>query len=103
MTALQNQISNWIADYANTYNISSLVIGISGGIDSAVTSTLCAMTGIKTKLLIMPIYQNIKETNRGVNHCSFLEKKFNNIEIINADLTDVYKTIQSKIPSLYHK
>ncbi len=102
MIALQNQISNWIADYANKYNISSLVIGISGGVDSAVTSTLCAMTGIKTKLLIMPIYQNVKETSRGVNHCSFLKKKFSNVEVVKIDLTDVYEIMQSKIPSLYH-
>ena len=102
MIALQNQISNWIADYANKYNISSLVIGISGGVDSAVTSTLCAMTGIKTKLLIMPIHQNVKETSRGVNHCSFLKKKFSNVEVVKIDLTDVYEIMQSKIPSLYH-
>tara|TARA_B100000965_G_scaffold106818_1_gene88133 strand:- start:1388 stop:2137 length:750 start_codon:yes stop_codon:yes gene_type:complete len=102
MIALQNQISNWIADYANKHSISSLVIGVSGGIDSAVTSTLCAMTDIKTKLLIMPIHQNIKETTRGVNHCSFLEKHFKNVEVLNIDLTDVYKVMKSKIPSSYH-
>ena len=102
MIALQNQISNWIANYANKYNISSLVIGISGGVDSAVTSTLCAMTGIKTKLLIMPIHQNVKETSRGVNHCSFLKKKFSNVEVVKINLTDVYEIMQSKIPSLYH-
>ena len=60
---LHKQISNWILDYLKTNNLKTLVIGISGGIDSAVASTLCAMTGYSTKLLVMPIYQNNLETH----------------------------------------
>jgi len=72
---LHQQISNWISNYLKENNLKTLVIGISGGIDSAVTSTLCAMTGYPTKLLVMPIYQNKDETKRGLNHCNFLKKK----------------------------
>ena len=53
---LHDKISNWISNYLIKNNLETLVIGISGGIDSAVTSTLCARTGFPTKLLIMPIY-----------------------------------------------
>ena len=73
---LHDKISNWISNYLIKNNLETLVIGISGGIDSAVTSTLCARTGFPTKLLIMPIYQNEEETNRGINHCDFLKNKY---------------------------
>ena len=95
---LENKISEWIANYINENNLDTLVIGISGGIDSAVTSTLCAMTGYRTKVIIMPIYQNSTETIRGINHCNFLKKKYNNVEIIKTDLTTIYNEFVSKIP-----
>ena len=90
---LENQIIKWISDYLKNNNLKTLVIGVSGGIDSAVTSTLCAMTGFNTKLVIMPIHQNINETKRGINHCNFLKNKYSNIEIIKSDLTNVYAEI----------
>ena len=99
---LEKKIVIWISDYLKDNNLKSLVVGISGGIDSAVTSTLCAMTGYDTKLLIMPIHQNINETKRGLNHCSFLKNKYKNVEIITSDLTDVYEEIIKKIPVKYH-
>ncbi len=102
MQSLENKIVSWISDYLKTNNLTSLIIGISGGVDSAVTSTLCAMTGYDTKLLIMPIHQNINETKRGLNHCSFLEKKFKNVETLTSDLSDVYEQIIKKIPNKYH-
>ena len=55
-------------------HLDSFVIGISGGIDSAVTSALCAMTDCKTIVVTMPIHQNPTETDRGVEHCSWLKK-----------------------------
>jgi len=99
---LQQQISNWILNYLKENNLKTLVIGISGGIDSAVTSTLCAMTGYPTKLLIMPIYQNEEETIRGLNHCDFLKKKYNNVEIIKTDLSSIYDSFVDIIPKDYH-
>ena len=98
---LENQISNWIQRYLNDNGLKTLIVGVSGGIDSAVVSTLCAMTGSETKLLIMPINQNIDETNRGLNHCNFLKKKFNNVEIISTDLTDVYESFSTKVEEIH--
>ena len=99
---LDTKISNWIYDYAKNNNIESLVIGISGGIDSAVTSSLCAMTGLETKLLIMSIHQNINETNRGLNHCDLLKDRFSNTETIKIDLTNIYDEFVKTIPKQYH-
>ena len=95
---LQNQISDWLKDYIKDSNLKAFVVGISGGIDSAVTSTLCAMTGFKTYAVIMPIHQNPDETDRGIEHCNWLKRKFNNIEIIKLDLTDSYETLINNIP-----
>ena len=61
---LEHKISNWLSDYLKKNNLDSFIVGISGGIDSAVTSTLCAMTGYKTYLLVMPIHQKQDETDR---------------------------------------
>ena len=99
---LEHKISNWLNEYLNKSNLDSFVIGISGGIDSAVSSTLCAMTGKKTKVVIMPIYQNPEETNRGVNHCNWLKENFKDIDIIEIDLTDVFDSLKSKIPNQYN-
>ena len=99
---LHEQISSWILDYLKINNLKTLVIGISGGIDSAVTSTLCAMTGFPTKLLVMPIYQNEDETKRGLSHCSFLKENYNNVEIIKTDLSKVYDNYVSIIPKDFH-
>ena len=93
---IENQISNWIQKYLIDNKLKTLVVGVSGGIDSAVVSTLCAMTGSKTKLLIMPIHQNTDETNRGLNHCKFLKNKFSNVEMISTDLTDIYELFSKK-------
>ena len=99
---LHQQISNWILNYLKENNLKTLVIGISGGIDSAVTSTLCAMTGYPTKLLVMPIYQNKDETKRGFNHCNFLKKKYNNVDIVKTDLSSIYDNFVDIIPKDYH-
>ena len=95
---LQNKIANWLKNYIENNNLKTFVIGISGGIDSAVTSTLCAMTGIKTYTVIMPIHQNPNETDRGIEHCDWLKKSFKNIEVVNIDLTEGYETLVKVIP-----
>ena len=73
---LEQEISSWLKDYLLSNHLDSFVIGISGGIDSAVTSTLCAMTDCKTIVVTMPIHQNPTETDRGVEHCAWLQKKY---------------------------
>jgi len=100
--SLDVKISNWISKYALENNLNTLIVGISGGIDSAVTSALCAMTGFKTKLLIMPIHQNLDETNRGLNHCDSLMGKFPNTETIKIDLSNIYDEFVRTIPEQYH-
>ena len=65
---LEQQISDWLSAYLKDNNLDSFVIGISGGIDSAVTSTLCAMTGHKTYVVVMPIHQKKDETDLSLIH-----------------------------------
>jgi PP-loop superfamily ATP-utilizing enzyme len=67
-------ISGWLKDYAGKANSKGYIIGISGGIDSAVTSLLCAQTGLKVLCLEMAIHQNPNEVNRGLEHIAWLEK-----------------------------
>tara|TARA_E500000331_G_C17030145_1_gene614796 strand:- start:5 stop:742 length:738 start_codon:yes stop_codon:yes gene_type:complete len=94
-------ISNWIKEYINSMpkKAETLVIGISGGIDSSVSSTLCAMTGIKTIVLSMPIKQKSTQHDLSLKHQEWLIKNFNNVEahILNLDkLFDEFKSSLSK-------
>ena len=75
----------------------SLVIGISGGIDSSVASTLCAMTGTKTIVLTMPIKQISSQHNLSLKHEKWLKNKFKNIESRTIELDEVFKSFQSKL------
>ena len=77
-----NYISNWIEDYVKNMPVSakSLVIGVSGGIDSSVSSTLSAMTGLRTIVLCMPIKQHKSQHDLSVKHKDWLIKNFNNVE-----------------------
>ena len=94
-----NFISNWILDYSNKNNFSSLVIGISGGIDSAVTSTLSARTNLQTHVVTMPILDHQTLNNRGNNHVDWLKKNFKNITHHHIDLSKVFSVFQDKLGS----
>ena len=89
-------ISDWIKDYAFSINEipKTLVIGVSGGVDSALTSTLCALTGLKTIAVSMPIKQNSSQHDLSLRHLDFLKKKFPNVETKIVDLDNVFKTFQ---------
>ena len=91
-----NYIKNWINDYCKSMpkEPDSLVIGISGGIDSSVTSTLCALTGKKTIVLLMPIKQIKEHLRLGVKHHEWLKSKFKNVESYLIDLDDVFKSFK---------
>tara|TARA_Y100000590_G_scaffold155277_1_gene178495 strand:- start:131 stop:868 length:738 start_codon:yes stop_codon:yes gene_type:complete len=94
-------IKDWIINYVNSMpkKAQSLVIGISGGIDSSVTSTLCAMTGLKTIVLTMPIKQKDSQHDLSLKHQEWLKKKYNNVEahIVSLDkLFDSFKYSLSK-------
>ena len=90
-------ITNWIKDYADKGNFSSLVIGISGGIDSAVTSTLSARTNLKTHVVTMPILDHQILNNRGNNHIEWLKRNYSNISHHHVDLSKVFDEFQSKL------
>jgi len=94
-------IKNWILDYCKsmTKKPDSLIVGISGGIDSAVTSTICALTGKKTIVLSMPIKQIKEQHDLGLKHKNWLKEKFKNTEghLINLDL--LFETFKQTLSS----
>jgi NAD+ synthase len=90
-------ISNWILEYAEKNNISTLVVGVSGGIDSAVTSTLCTKTGLKTIAVNMPINQDISQYNLSNEHINWLTSKWSNVEGHIIDLSESYDILSTKL------
>ena len=87
---LKTKIVNWISDYCWKYNIKSLVVGVSGGIDSAVVSTLCAETGLPTYVLTMPLHSKEGNTELSDAHASALVEKYYNVTNVNVDLSETY-------------
>ena len=94
-----NFISNWIKDYVNNMpsKAQSLVIGISGGIDSSVSSTLCAMTGLKTIVLTMPIKQKSQQNDLSLKHQDWLVKNFKNVEAYTINLDELFLAFSSSL------
>ena len=88
--AIADEISDWIKDYAVNAGITTLVIGVSGGIDSAATSTLCSRTGMKTIVLNMPIHQDQSQYELSNLHIQWLQSNYDNVEGKNIDLTGAY-------------
>ncbi len=94
-----NHIVAWLKDYALKANVNGFVVGISGGIDSAVTSTLCAMTGLEVLCVEMPIHQGESQVSRGKEHINQLKDRFNNIKSEETELTAVFETFKNTLPS----
>ena len=94
-----NFISNWIKDYVNNMpsKAQSLVIGISGGIDSSVSSTLSAMTGLKTIVLTMPIKQKSQQNDLSLKHQDWLINKFKNVEAHTIKLDELFSSFSSSL------
>jgi NAD+ synthase len=92
-------IKDWILNYINSMPSKAqfLVIGISGGIDSSVTSTLCAMTGLKTIVVLMPIKQIASQHDLSLKHKKWLKDKFKNVESHTIELDEVFKSFQLKL------
>ena len=92
-------IKDWILNYVNSMpkKAQSLVIGISGGIDSSVTSTLCAMTSLKTIVVLMPIKQIASQHDLSLKHKKWLKDKFKNVESHTIELDEVFKSFQLKL------
>lgn len=91
-------ITTWLRDYCDHANQDGFIIGISGGIDSAVTSMLCALTEKKVILLSMPIRQTNAEYSRAMNHISDLKSRFSNVSSFDIDLTDTFSSFEKCMP-----
>lgn len=92
------QIVNWLKTYATNAKVKGFVVGISGGVDSAVTSTLCALTGLKVLCVEMPIHQDLKQVNRGKEHIEALKNRFSNVSNVVVDLTQTFDVFQNSVP-----
>ena len=93
-----DHISTWLNSYCDTAGLSGFVVGISGGVDSALTSTLCAMTGKKVIVVSMPIRQTAKEYNRAINHIESLKSQFTNVTSYDIELTDLFSEFEKVMP-----
>lgn len=93
-------IVDWMKDYADKANIKGFVIGVSGGIDSGLTSTLCAKTGLQTICIEMPIHQAQSHVNRAQEHIAQLKERFPNVSDVRVDLTPVFETMKDQLPEV---
>lgn len=93
-----NHIVDWLKDYATAANMNGFIIGISGGIDSAVTSALCAKTGMRTLCVEMPIHQDVTQVGRGQNHIAHLKNHFANVTNLVVDLSPVFEQFKEVVP-----
>ena len=95
-----DKIVSWLKDYATKAGVKGYVIGVSGGVDSGVVSTLCAMTGLNLLMLEMPIRQNEDQVNRAWEHMNDITKRFPNAKAMSVNLTpafeELYKTFDVK-------
>jgi NAD+ synthase len=91
---LETRIVSWLKGYALENNIKAFVIGVSGGIDSAVSSTLAAKTGLPVYALGMPIYQKEEQESLSDAHLEWLQTNFSNVIVDKFDLTKVFETFK---------
>ncbi len=96
---VNQHIVNWLKTYAENAKVSGFVVGISGGVDSAVTSTLCAQTGLTTLCVEMPIHQAESQINRGREHIEQLKKRFSNVKNVETDLTPIFEEFKKTVPT----
>jgi len=98
-TGSSEHIVKWLTDYCDKAGLAGFVIGVSGGIDSALTSTLCAKTGKKTVVINMPIRQSVNEYTLAHGHITDLKNKFSNVENTEIDLSSVLEIFEGIFPS----
>lgn len=97
-SSVTKYIVEWLKTYVEKSKVNGFVIGISGGIDSAVTSTLCALTGKQVLTLNMPIRQAPQQFNRGAEHINWLKNHFNNVSSQIVDLTTPFNALEANFP-----
>ena len=95
-----DHIVKWLKDYAENAKVNGFVVGISGGIDSAVTSTLCAKTGLTTLCVELPIHQAKSQVNRANEHIKQLKERFNNVSEVEVDLTSTFENFKTVVPAI---
>jgi NAD+ synthase len=95
-----NHIVNWLKEYAINAKVNGFVIGVSGGIDSAVTSTLCAKTGLDVHCIEMPIHQAKSQVTRALSHIDWLKSNFNNVSMTQVNLTPVFDSFIAALPTV---
>lgn len=96
---IQKHIEAWLSTYCENARLSGFIVGISGGIDSALTSTLCANTGKQVLLVTMPIRQTKAEFSRALEHIADLESRYENVTSITIDLTPTFEVFESTMPT----
>jgi NAD+ synthase len=94
-----NHITGWLKAYAEKANSKGFVVGVSGGIDSATTSALCARTGMPTLCLEMPIHQGKAEISRARKHISALESRYKNVSSQLLELSPIFDAFVSALPT----
>ncbi len=94
--SLKDNIINWLTDYSKTGNF-KFVVGVSGGVDSGVVSTLCAMTGIDTYVVTLPLQQKEEQLLIARKHIEDLKQKFSNVSSNEHDLTDVFLSLRENL------
>lgn len=98
LSDVSKHIVAWLENYLIDSGLDGFIIGISGGIDSAVTSTLCAKTGKKTLLVNMPIRQTSAEYSRACEHINDLKTRFPNVQSLEINLTSVFTSLENTLP-----
>lgn len=91
-------IVNWLKSYAKNARVDGFVVGISGGIDSAVVSALCAKTGMPTLCVELPIHQAESQVSRGREHIDFLMKNYSNVKQTEVNLSSVFEEFKAQVP-----
>jgi NAD+ synthase len=97
MHALAEHIIHWLKNYQDTAKAQGFVVGVSGCIDSALTASLCALTGSKTILINMPIRQTEAELNRGLEQMQALQKAHSNVSLLQIDLTHSFGVLEAAL------
>ena len=96
-------IVNWLKSYCEKYGITGVTIGISGGIDSALASTLCAEAGLHVLCVEMPIHQNPEHAKRGQAHINWLGKNYDNIHEIDIEMSEAFDTLEAAFEKANHQ
>lgn len=100
---VSNKIIDWIKEYVFANKLSSLVVGVSGGVDSGLVSTLCAKTNLPIYIISMPIHQEATQLKRARNHCKWLTDNFSNATFIEKDLTQTFESFKFLFINDYNK